>query len=157
MAGTRPEGRPEVTCPLLGNVVAQFAGRAVEQVAHDAGVDYARPLGRAMAGGILFIVAIMAITQLGIDTEMIRTVAIIGLSGAALGLAISFGIGGRDITRNVLAGFYARKLYRVGEELEIRGVRGVLTAITPTQTVIDQDGRTVTIANSSFLEEIARQ
>ncbi|NNE43801.1 MAG: mechanosensitive ion channel [Gemmatimonadetes bacterium] len=142
---------------MLGNVVAQFAGKAVEQAGTDAGVTYARSLSRAVSAGILFIVAIMAITQLGIDTEMIRTVAVIGMAGGALALALSFGIGGRDITRNLLAGFYARKLFRIGDPLEIRGVRGTLTAITPTQTLIDQDGQRVAIANSSFLDEVARQ
>jgi hypothetical protein len=142
---------------ILGNVVAQFAGRAVTEAARDSGVDYAPALGRAVSAGVLFIVTIMAITQLGIDTEMIRTVAIILLAGGAAGLALSFGIGSRDITRNLMAGFYARKLFRIGEELEVRGVKGTLSAITATQTLIEQDGKTVAIANSVFLEETARQ
>ena len=143
---------------MLGNVVAQFAGRAVEQAGRDSGVDYAATLGRIVAAGILFIVTIMAITQLGIDTEMIRTVVIIGLSGGVLGLALSFGLGAREITRNLLAGFYARKLFRVGDPLEVAGVRGRLTAVTATQTLLQEDdGRTVSIANTTFLEHAARQ
>jgi small-conductance mechanosensitive channel len=143
---------------MFGNVVAQFVGKAVRQSGEDSGVDYAQSLGRAVSAGILFIVTIMAITQLGIDTEMIRTVVIIGLSGGALAFALSFGIGGRDITRNLLAGFYARKLYRVGDPVEVRGVSGVLAAITATQALIEEEGGSVaTVANSAFLEDVARQ
>ena len=41
--------------------------------------------------------------------------------------------------------------------MEIRGQRGVLKAITATQTLLDSDGRTVAVANSAFLEEVVRQ
>ncbi len=142
---------------MLGNVVAQFAGGTVRQSAADSGVDYAPALGRAVTAGILFIVTIMAISQLGIDTEMIRTVVVIGLAGGALGLALTFGIGSRDITKNLMAGFYARRLFQVGEELEVGGVRGVLTAITPTQILLEVDGKTVSVPNRCLLEETVRQ
>ncbi len=142
---------------MLGNVVAQFAGRAVRESAAESGVDYAPALGRAVTGGILFIVTIMAISQLGIDTDMIRTVVVIGLAGGALGLALTFGIGTRDVTRNLMAGFYARRLFHVGDELEVDGVRGTLVSITPTQILLEVDGRTVSIPNRRVLEETVRQ
>jgi small-conductance mechanosensitive channel len=142
---------------MLGNVVAQFAGNAVRESASDSGVDYAPALGRAVTAGILFIVTIMAISQLGIDTEMIRTVVVIGLAGGALGLALTFGLGSREVTRNLMAGFYVRRLYRVGEEIEVEGMRGTVAAVTPTQILLQVDGRTVTVPNRRLLEETVRK
>jgi small-conductance mechanosensitive channel len=141
---------------MLGNVVAQFAGGAVRESAADSGVDYAPALGRAVTAAILFIVTIMAITQLGIDTEMIRTVVVIGLAGGALGLALTFGLGSREVTRNILAGFYARRLFRIGDDMEIDGLRGTLVAITSTQCQLEIDGRIVSIPNRRFLEDVVR-
>ena len=66
------------------------------------------------------------------------------------------GQGTRDITRNVLAGFYARRIFRPGDPLEIRGQRGVLKAITATQTLIEQDTGLVVVANSAFLDDTIR-
>ena len=80
-------------------------------------------------------VGIMAVGQLRFDTEMVRLVTICTLSGFALAFGLSVGLGARDITRNVLAGFYARKIFTPGDPLEIRGQRGVLKAITATQQV----------------------
>ena len=142
---------------LFGSVLARMAGQAVQRSAEESGVDYAKPLGRAVNGGIVFVVAIMAITQLGIDTQMIRTVVVISLAGAALGLALSFGLGSREVTRNLMAGFYARKLFRVGAEVEVGGARGTLTAITPTRTLLAHDGETVSVPNQVFLNEVVRQ
>ncbi len=142
---------------LFGSVLARVAGEAVQRAAGESGVDYAKPLGRAVNGGIVFVVAVMAITQLGIDTQMIRTVVVIALSGLALGLALSFGLGSREVTRNLMAGFYARKLYRVGAEMEVRGERGTLAAVTPTSTLLSRDGSVVSVPNQVFLQEVARQ
>ena len=99
----------------------------------------------------------MAIGQLRFDTEMVRIVTICTLSGVALAFGMSVGLGTRDITRNVLAGFYARKIFRPGYPIEIRGHRGLLRAITATQTLIDQDTGLVSVANSAFLDETIRQ
>ena len=123
---------------VVGSSVSQFAGNAVAQAAEDSGIEFAKSLGSVVSGLILFIVGVMAIGQLRFDTDMVRIVTICTLSGLALAFGLSFGLGTRDITRNVLAGFYARRIFRPGDPLEIRGQRGVLKAITATQTLIGQ-------------------
>lgn len=142
---------------LLGTMVAQFVARTVSRSAAEAGVEYASLLGRIVSSLIHFVVIIMAISQLKIDTEIIRAVVLVMLSGMALALALTFGLGTRDITRNLVAGFYARKIFQVGEEVEIGGERGVLAGITPIQTLIERDDRTHAIPNSVFLDEVVRQ
>ena len=57
----------------------------------------------------------------------------------------------------MVAGFYARKILAVGEPVEISGERGVLRAITPTQTLLDQEGRVVALSNKVFLDEVIKQ
>jgi small-conductance mechanosensitive channel len=141
---------------VVGTSVSQFAGRTVTQAAEESGIEFARSLGSLVSGLILFIVGIMAISQLRIDTDMVRIVTICTLSGLALAFGLSIGLGTRDITRNVLAGFYARKVFRPGDPLEIKGDRGVLKAITATQTLIEQESGLVVVANSAFLDETIR-
>lgn len=153
MFGYLPNVVAAILVFVVGTSVSQFAGRTVTQAAEDSGIEFARSLGSLVSGLILFIVGIMAISQLRIDTEMIRIVTICTLSGLALAFGLSIGLGTRDITRNVMAGFYARKVFRPGDTLEIRGHRGVLKAITATQTLIEHEGRQTVVANSAFLDE----
>ena len=40
-----------------------------------------------------------------------------------------------------------------GSQVEIRGLRGRLKAITPIQTVVEGETETIAVANSTFLEE----
>ena len=142
---------------ILGSAAAQFAGQAVTAAGLNAGIDFAPALGRLVAGVLLFVLGLMAVAQLKIDTEIIRLVTAALLAGIALAFGLSFGLGSREITRNVMAGFYARKTFRIGEELEIAGEKGTLTAITPTQTILERDERIIAIANSAFLDQVAKQ
>ena len=142
---------------VVGTSVSQFAGRTVTQAAEESGIEFARQLGNLVSGLILFVVGVMAIGQLRFDTDMVRIVTICTLSGLALAFGVSVGLGTRDITRNVLAGFYARKIFRPGDPIEIRGHRGALRSITATQTLIEQETGLVSVANSVFLDETVRQ
>jgi hypothetical protein len=142
---------------VIGSAAAQFVGQTITQAAEESGIDFAPALGRVVSGLILFIIGIMAITQLKIDTDMIRLVTTLLLAGAAIAFGLSFGLGSRDLTRNIIAGFYARRVLDVGASVEIGELRGVLKAITTTHTLIESDGRTVSVSNSAFLDQVSKQ
>lgn len=142
---------------LIGSAAAQFIGHTVAQAAEESGIDFAGGLGRLVSGMIMFVIAIMAITQLKIDTDMIRIFTSFALAGMAIAFGLSFGLGSRELMRNIMAGFYARKLFRPGQEVTIAGERGILRAITATHTLVEGHEDTATIANSAILEQVSRQ
>jgi hypothetical protein len=142
---------------VLGSAAAQFAGRAVSNAAENSGIEFASSLGGLVSGLLLFVLGIMAVSQLKIDTEIVRVVTIALLAGLALAFGLAFGLGSREVTGNILAGFYARKTFHFGKEIEIRGERGELKTITPTQTLLQQGDRVMAVANSVFLEEVVKQ
>lgn len=142
---------------LLGNLIADFASKTVTRSAAESGIDYAPTLGRVVSALIFFVIAIMAVTQLQIETEIIHSVSLVILGGISLGFAITFGLGTRDITRNIIAGFYARKLFVSGEEVEIQGYRGTLIAITPIQTLVQGEERVIAYPNKVFLDDVVKQ
>jgi len=142
---------------ILGSTVGQFAGQMVTQSAETSGLDFAPALGKLVSGLILFVVAMMAIAQLKIDTGMVRIVTSFGLGGAAAAFGISFGLGTRDIIRNMVAGFYARKFLEVGKNLEVAGQRGVLRAITATHAILENEGQGINVSNATFLDQVSKQ
>ncbi len=139
---------------LAGSAAADFAGTAVRRSAEDSGIDLAPTLGSMTSGLILFVTGIMALAQLRIDTEMIRIVTVCALGGIALAFGLSLGLGSRDVTRNMIAGFYARKVLRPGDRVTIGQRTGTLVMITPTQTVLQADDRQeeVAVSNAVFLD-----
>jgi small-conductance mechanosensitive channel len=142
---------------ILGTTVGQFAGQMVTQAAESSGIDSAAALGKLVSALIIFIVAMMAIGQLKIDTEMVRIVTSFFLGAGALAFGLAFGLGTRDIVRNIVTGFYARKFLAIGKGLEIAGQSGVLTAITATHAILNSEGQDIIVANSSFLDQTSKQ
>jgi small-conductance mechanosensitive channel len=142
---------------ILGTTVGQFTGQMVTQAAESAGLDSASALGKTVSALIIFLVTMMAIGQLKIDTEMIRIVTSFVLGAGALGFGLAFGLGTRDVVRNVVIGFYTRKLLAIGRSLTIGGQSGILTAITPTHAVLYMEGHEILVANAKFLEQTSIQ
>ncbi len=142
---------------MIGMLVSRFVGDAVSRAAADSGVDFAPTLGRAASTLIFFVVAVMAVSQLRIDTQLVKSVVLVLLGGMAVALALTFGLGTRDITRNIVAGYYVRKLFVTGEAVEIAGEKGVLGGVTALQTLIERDGETMAVPNKLFLEQVSRR
>jgi len=140
-----------------GSTVGQCSGQTVAQSAASSGVEFAPALGKLVSGIILFVCAMMAIAQLKIDTEIIRIAISFILGGAALAFGLSFGLGTRDIVRNVAAGFYARKILAIGRPLELAGQQGVLRAITATHVILEAEGRETAVSNAAILDHVTKQ
>ena len=142
---------------ILGSSLGQFAGRTVANSAESAGIEFAPALGRMVSSLILFVSAMMAIAQLKIDTDIVRIVISFILGGAALAFGLSFGLGTRDVVRNLTAGFYVRKLLSIGRNVEIAGHQGTLKSVTATHVILESQGHEMTISNETFLQQIAKQ
>lgn len=142
---------------ILGTTVGQFAGQMVTQAAENSGIDSAAALGKLVSGLIIFIVAMMAIGQLKIDTEMVRIVTSFVLAAGTLAFGLAFGLGTRDVVRNIVTGFYTRKFLEIGKNLEIAGQSGLLTAITATHAILNSEGQDIIVANSTFLDQPSKQ
>jgi small-conductance mechanosensitive channel len=142
---------------ILGTTLGQFAGQIVTQAAESAGIDSVSTLGKLVSALVVFIVTMMTLGQLKIDTQMVRIVTSFLLGAGALAFGLAFGLGTRDIVRNIVTGFYARKFVVVGKPLDIAGQSCTLTAITATHATLGSDGRDIMVASSNFLEQTSKQ
>lgn len=137
-----------------GAFLARFLGQATQALAAGADLEFHQGLGQTVRFFLLALTFIVAVTQLGLDMSFLGE-AMAGLLivvVAALGLA--FALGGRDVVRNMLAGFYAKELYELGQVVQIRDYRGTLEAIgTLKATVATQEG-VVTLPNSLLTSEV---
>ena len=142
---------------ILGSTVGQFIGKMATQAAESRGWDSAPSLGKLVSALIIFLAGMMAIGQLKIDTEMVRIVTSIVLGAAALGFGLAFGLGTREVVRNIVTGFYTRKFLAVGHDLTIADQSGKIIAFTPTHTVLNSGGHEILVANAKFLEQMSVQ
>jgi small-conductance mechanosensitive channel len=137
-----------------GVVLARLAGQAVQAFATGAGLDMARGLGRAVRTFLLALTVVLAVGQLGFKVAFLgdAMVNLVVVSVAVLGL--TFALGGRDIVRNLLAGFYAREIYALGQAIQVEEYRGTLETVdTLKATLATEEGR-VTVPNALLIDRI---
>ena len=140
---------------VLGSAAAQFAGKTVSSAAEGSGIDFAPTLGRVVTGLIIFLVGVMAISQLNFETEIVRIVTTIILATFGLAFALSVGLGTRDVARNVVTGFYVKRLVTPGTATRIGGHEGIVAGVTATHTLLETEKGLIQLANSKFLDEVS--
>lgn len=147
---------PNVVAALLllvfGSWAAQAAGTAVARVAEGSGLEFGPSLGRVVSAMVFFVVALTAASQLKIDTDVVRIFTLCALAGLALAFGLSVGLGSRTVMQNILSGFYARKLFRAGDRVQVGDVEGELVGISSTQALIERGDETVALPNTVFLD-----
>ena len=86
---------------IAGVVLGQIVRRQVDRLAQQ--MDLPGPLGMLTETVVLGVFAVTALAQLGIPTQVLLLLAAILLGAMALTLALAFGIGGREMAREVSA------------------------------------------------------
>ena len=87
---------------LLGYLLGTFFGRAALIASVNAGIKIAGLIGKFVTFTVLILSATMALEQLGIGRETVLVAFAITFGGFVLALAIAFGLGGRDLAKNIL-------------------------------------------------------
>jgi small-conductance mechanosensitive channel len=138
---------------VAGVVVGQVVRRQVERLTEQ--MDIPGPVGLLAEAIVLGVFAVTALAQLGIPTQVLLLLAAILLGAMALTFALAFGIGGRDMAREVSARRYVEGSFAVGEEVTVGGARGRIAAIEATGTVLETSGGDrVRVPNSQLVASI---
>lgn len=138
---------------VAGAIVSQIVGDRVDRLATQ--MAYEAPLGRVVQVAIFAVFLVTALAQLGISTELLTALVGIVFVGVALTVALAFGLGSREVAREVSAGRYVGGAFRVGQTISVSGIRGEIMALENAATVLRaSDGTTVRVPNHLFLESV---
>lgn len=140
---------------LVGFVLAGWVRDRVDRLAYQ--MDLPIPVGQLAYVVIIVVFGITAAAQLTLSTDFVALVLAIMVAAAALTMALSFGLGGRDMARALSAGRYVRGAHQVGQTISVGDVRGEVRAIESTATVLrTPDGDDVRVPNHLLLEQVVR-
>lgn len=138
---------------LLGSLVAQVFGDALGKMTSEAGVTAGAALGQIVRYTLLVFAIILALGQLGIQTNLLTIAASALVIATALALALAFGFGSRDLARNIMAGYHARESFEEGQQLSLRGHSGQLTSIGTVKSTLKTRKGLVSLPNFVLTEE----
>jgi small-conductance mechanosensitive channel len=112
-----------------GVLLAQFLGRAAQAAMNSMGVEFYQEVGQGVNILLIIMIVIVVLEQLGIDASIMTSIFTNVLTIGIAGLALAFGLGGRGVARNVLAGYYAHEQFAIGDNIVVDGVEGTLEGI----------------------------
>lgn len=142
---------------ILGALLVQFISRAVQGALAGVGIDFHQALGNIVRLLLMTIVVIIVIEQMGLDVTLLTNLFTSVLTIIVAGLALAFGLGGRGVARNVLAGFYARELFSIGDVIEIDGLEGTLEGIGTVNAEVQIGADRISVPNTRLTEDIVRR
>lgn len=135
-----------------GILLAQFLGKAAQAAMSGMGVEFHQEVGQGVNVLLIIMIVIVVLEQLGINASILTNIFTNVITIAVAGLALAFGLGGRDVARSVLAGYYAREQYEMGEQVIIDGETGTLEAIGTLNAEIRVRGERLIIPNTVLTE-----
>jgi hypothetical protein len=97
---------------VIGIVLGDFVGGLISASA--GGIHGGTALARVGRGGIILLAVFMALQQIGVATEIVTTAFAILFGAVALALALSFGLGNRELAAEITREWYAQ--YRAERE-----------------------------------------
>jgi len=142
---------------LVGLFLAKFMRNTVQGLGDTMNLSYARGLGLAVYSLFVIVVASLAIGQLEIETELLNLAVSILLFSIGAAVALSLGLGTRDIAANVIAGVYARELFKAGSTIEIGDVKGKVVEVGTAKTIVKGASKTYYLSNRELIDKLVQQ
>lgn len=99
--------------------------------------------------------AILAAAEIGISTAVLLVVIAVLLAAVSGTFTLAFGLGSREVARALSAGRYLRQDYRVGQEIGFGDIRGRITRIHSTSTLLDAGGgQSIRVPNHLLIDSV---
>lgn len=133
---------------ILGNLVSE----TLRSIGKRTGVKYSATLVRLIRFVLLVLAIVIALDQIGIEIGLLINIIDIVLASLLFGAALAFGLGARTSISNILACYYLRKRYKVGDEVQVGKTRGVIIKMEATHIVMENEIGQVTIPAKVFNE-----
>lgn len=147
---------------VLGAVVVLVGGAVLAKVlrglattaAKSAGIVRADEVGRLARWGVLLIASVVALDQVGVDAQLLVILLAVVVGASVGGASLAFGLGARRSVANIIASYYLRQTYRVGQRIRVGDVVGTILRTTPTGVLLDTGDGQALVPAGRFSEEV---
>lgn len=137
---------------IVANVLSAFATSALSQAMGRMPLQTQRLAATAVKTLIVTMAALLAVSQLGINTDVVNLGVAAVFFGVAASMTLLVGLGGNGVAREVAASRALRRMLSQGDTVRIGEHHGVVAALHPTSVELSKgDGETVLIPCSRFV------
>lgn len=105
---------------VIGLLFASFVKNSLKSLFESMDLSGGKMISQIIFFLMLTFIAITALNQAGIDTEIITNNINMIIAAFLLAFAIAFGLGAREVVGKLLHAFYARKTYEIGQSIKFK-------------------------------------
>lgn len=121
---------------VVGTYIASFVRDVIKGATSSMGIGAGRIISNLVYYFLFMIVTLTALGQAGIDTTIISANLSLILGAVLLSAAISYGFASRDVLSNILASFFSRKTFAIGQIIELEDAKGKIIATSNISVII---------------------
>lgn len=138
---------------VIGVYIADLIKNMVYTAADSIGVSGAKAIANIVYYLLFIFIAITALNQAGINTDIITSNLTIILASILLAFSLSYGFASRHLVTNMLSSFYSKGKFKEGQVIRVIGFEGEIEAIDSISvTLKTSDGRIV-LPSKTLIEE----
>lgn len=138
---------------IVGLYIATFVRDVIKGATTSLGISAGRVLSSMIFYLLIIIVSLTALEQAGLDTSIITSNLLLIIGSVLIAAAISYGFASREILSNILASFFSRRTFKVGQIIEIEGDRGRILQISNVSLIIKNDaGERIVIPTQQLIQ-----
>ena len=142
-----------IVIALIGLYLAQTIRNIIQAALHSLQVGAAKLISNLAFYLIATMVILTALEQAGVDTGIV-TANLTLIIGAIVGaFAISFAIASRHVLENILASFYGRKNFAVGDKIRLDTIEGVIVRIDSVSVIVNTGTSEVVLPAHTLVSE----
>lgn len=138
---------PKLIMALVILVIGLLASDAISKIIYTTcnslGIPSAKLLSTFVFYFLFINIFILALTQANINTEFLSQNISILIGGAVLAFSIGYGFASKDIVSNLLASFYSKDKFQVGDTITFEGEKGQITNIDRSTLTIQAEGKKI--------------
>jgi len=152
------EAIPEIVKGIIifigGVVLASLVKNIIITTTRSLNIPSGKIIANTVFYFLLITVAVSALSQANIaETNFIETNIHIILGGIVVAFGIGYGFASRDVLANLLAGTYTRSKFKIGDEIEVQNLRGIVVDMDATSVTIQSGDRNIIIPQSVIIRE----
>lgn len=148
-----PNGVTALLVLVIGIFIADAVKKLIAATCRSLGIVSGTLIANVVFYFILLNIVLIALRQAKLQTEFMEDNIAIILGGIAGAFAIGYGLASKDIMTSLLAGFYSRDKFHIGDEVTIDGHRGEVVTINNNNIILRSEESEFVVPYSKVTSE----
>lgn len=146
---------PKLLTAMIIMGVGFYLADAIKQLVGNAAQSFGIPSWKVISYGVFYIlltaIAITALEQAGIMTDIIKWNIYIVLAGIFLAFAIAYGFAARNVLTSILTSYYSKANFAVGQVIELDEYTGTIIKMDSVSFTMDIGDRYIVFPQSRLM------